>query len=463
MSLSERLASARGNVVAEVSSTPYGGEGTEVRETIDPLGELKRKIHQALLKSLGPKLYEVNTGAEQLEARVKEELPGILAQHPTPLSPAERQRLIADATDLILGYGPLEPLLRDPSVTEIMVNGASTVFVERRGRIFPTDARFIDDAHLRRTIDKIVAQVGRRIDEGQPYVDARLLDGSRVNVAIPPIALDGPVLTIRKFSREPFRAKDLIGFGTLTPGVAQFLEACVKGRTNILVSGGTGAGKTVTLNVLSSFIAPEERIISIEDAAELRLLQPHVVRLEYRPPNVERRGEVTIRDLVRNALRMRPDRIVVGEVRGGEALDMLQAMNTGHDGSISTIHANSPRDALARLETMVLMAGMDLPIRAIREQISSGIQLICHQVRMKDGSRHITHVSEVLGMEGQVITLQDLFVFDYRMGTDEAGHARGHLKSTGLRPHIAEKLEDLGIRLPIDLFEPEAMTKDIRR
>jgi pilus assembly protein CpaF len=293
-------------------------------------------------------------------------------------------------------------------------------------------------------------------------VDARLADGSRVNAAIPPISIDGPVLTIRKFARDPYQAEDLIAFGTMSSKVARFLEGCVKGRINILVSGGTGAGKTTTLNVLSSFLPEDERIITIEDSAELRLLQPHVVRFESRPPNIEGRGAVTIRDLVRNSLRMRPDRIVVGEVRGGEALDMLQAMNTGHDGSISTVHANSPRDALARIETMCLMAGMDLPIRAIREQMASALQLIVHQARLKDGTRRLTHVTEVVGMEGDIITLQDLFLYDFGMGTDEAGRARGHIKSMGLRPRFLEKLEDSGIRLDVEVFEPEPFARDAR-
>jgi pilus assembly protein CpaF len=334
------------------------------------------------------------------------------------------------------------------------VNDGAAIYVERGGKLYETGVRFFDDNQLRRTIDKIVAKVGRRVDESSPYVDARLPDGSRVNAIIPPLAIDGPALTIRKFAADPYTDQDLVSFGTLTPQVVEFLRDCVQGRMNILVSGGTGAGKTTTLNVLSSFLPVDERIITIEDAAELRLQQPHIVRLESRPPNIEGRGEVTVRDLVRNALRMRPDRIVVGEVRGGEALDMLQAMNTGHDGSISTIHSNSPRDSLSRLETMVLMAGMDLGVRAIREQISSALNIIVHQARLKDGTRRFTHVTEIVGMEGDVITLQDLYLFDYRAGIDENGRYMGTLKPTGLRPYFLEKLTDLGIAFNTDLLRP---------
>ena len=335
-----------------------------------------------------------------------------------------------------------------------MVNGWDSIYVERAGKLYWTGAKFHDDGQLRRTIDKIVAKVGRRIDESSPYCDARLPDGSRVNAIIPPLSIDGAALTIRKFSADPYQAEDLISFGTLTRPVVELLEACVRGRLNMLVSGGTGAGKTTTLNVLSSFLPDDERILTIEDAAELRLQQPHVVRLEYRPPNIEGKGEVSIRDLVRNSLRMRPDRIVVGEVRGGEALDMMQAMNTGHDGSISTIHCNSPRDALARLETMAMMTGMDIGIRAIREQISSALQVIVHQSRMKDGSRRITHVTEIVGMEGDVITLQDLFLFDYSAGIDEDGKFLGALKSTGLRPRFLDRLQERGVSVSPEVFAP---------
>ncbi|MDQ4131391.1 MAG: CpaF family protein [Actinomycetota bacterium] len=461
MSLYERL--SRGQPEGPSNGTPAqpvgnghhtaGNGHAHNGRSVDPLVDVKRKVHHQLLLALGPKLYDMKLSAEQLDARVREILTEVLQEEATPLSADDRRRVVAETVDDVLGYGPIEPLLRDATVTEVMANGPGNVYVERNGKIVQTEVRFFDDAHLRRTIEKIVGQVGRRIDEAQPYVDARLADGSRVNAVIPPLALDGPALTIRKFAAEPFIAADLVTLGTFPDKVSRFLDACVRGRTNILVSGGTGAGKTTTLNVLSSFIPDDERIITIEDAAELRLQQPHVVRLESRPPNIEGKGHVTIRDLVRNALRMRPDRIVVGEVRGGEALDMLQAMNTGHDGSISTIHANSPRDVLSRLETMVLMAGMDLPVRAIREQISSAIQLIVHQSRLRDGTRRITHVSEIVGMEGDVITLQDLFLFDHSMGRDEGGRSRGQLKATGLRPKFSQKLEDVGIRLEPELFE----------
>jgi pilus assembly protein CpaF len=334
------------------------------------------------------------------------------------------------------------------------VNGWDSIYVERAGKLYWSGSKFHDDSQLRRTIDKIVGKVGRRIDESSPYVDARLPDGSRVNAIIPPLSIDGPTLTIRKFSADPYQAEDLISFGTMTRQTVDLLDACVRGRLNILVSGGTGAGKTTTLNVLSSFLPDDERIITIEDSAELRLQQPHVVRLEYRPPNIEGKGEVSIRDLVRNSLRMRPDRIVVGEVRGGEALDMLQAMNTGHDGSISTIHSNSPRDALSRLETMTMMAGMDLGVRSIREQVASALNMIIHIARMKDGSRRITHVTEIVGMEGDVITLQDLFTFDYSAGIDEEGRFLGNLKATGLRPRFLDRLQDRGISVSPEVFAP---------
>jgi len=421
----------------------------------DRLAEVRARIQTRLVEGLGPKLYDATLSDLELQDLVHRRLRQLLEDEEATLSVQERVQIVQDIGDSVLGLGPLEVYVRDPEVTEVMVNGADTIYVERHGKLYPTGTRFVDDEQLRRTIDKIVARVGRRIDESSPYVDARLPDGSRVNAIIPPLAIDGPALTIRKFSADPYQSEDLVTFGTLTEPVVEFLRAAVAGRVNILVSGGTGAGKTTTLNVLSSFLPEHERIITIEDAAELRLQQPHVVRLEARPPNIESKGAVTIRDLVRNALRMRPDRIVVGEVRGGEALDMLQAMNTGHDGSITTVHANSPRDVLSRLETMTLMAGRELTMRAVREQIASAINLIIHQARLKDGSRRVTHITEVVGMEGDVITLQDLFLFDFRAGTDEHGRVLGHLKPTGLRPHFLEKLQDRGIDIRREILMPE--------
>ncbi|GGL47017.1 CpaF family protein [Planomonospora parontospora] len=418
----------------------------------DPLAQVRRRAHQALLDVLGPQMYADMGDDDDLRRRVRETIGEVLAAEETPLTAADRARVAAEVADDILGHGPLEPLLRDPDVTEIMVNGPGLVFVERAGRIEEVGARFTDDAHLRRVIDRIVSRVGRHVDEASPMVDARLPDGSRVNAVVAPIALDGSLLTIRKFSADPYTVDDLIAFGTFTRPVAQVLEACVRGRLDMVISGGTGSGKTTTLNVLSGFVPAGDRIVTIEDAAELQLRQKHVLRLESRPANTEGRGEVTIRDLVRNALRMRPDRIVVGEVRDGAALDMLQAMNTGHDGSLTTVHANTPRDTLARLETMVLMAGVDLPARAIREQIASAVDVIVQVTRMKDGVRRITHVTEVTGMEGDIITLQDIFAFDYRAGIDETGRYRGTLVPTGLRPSFLDEIAKAGVTIPPGLF-----------
>ena len=419
---------------------------------VDPYAGIKRKVHQQLLENLGPTLYDARMDEVELAHRVKQTLQQVIDADETLITNADRNRISREVSDEILGYGPLEPYLRDREVTEVMVNGYDQIFVERAGRIFSVAAAFSDDQHLRRTIDKIVARVGRRVDEASPMVDARLPDGSRVNAVIPPVALDGPMLTIRKFAADPFTVWDLISFGTMTQPVAELLSACVRGRLNILISGGTGSGKTTSLNVVSSFIPEEERIVTIEDAAELQLNQEHVVRLESRPRNIEGRGEITARDLVKNALRMRPDRIIVGEVRDGAALDMLQAMNTGHDGSLTTLHANSPRDSLARLETMVLMAGIDLPTRAIREQASSALDLIVHQARLKDGTRRITHITEVTGMESDVVTMQDLFAFDFHAGVDEHGRYLGTLRTTGIRPTFLERLTDEGIAIPHGLF-----------
>jgi len=368
------------------------------------------------------------------------------------LSRTERMQLQLSLINEILGYGPLQPLLDDPEVTEIMVNGPYQVYVERHGKIELTGVRFRDEQHLMRIIEKILLPLGKRVDERVPMVDARLPDGSRVNVVIPPVSLNGPCVTIRKFSRDPLTMSDIISLGTLTPEAAQFLQACVQAKLNILITGGTASGKTTLLNILSAFIPNDERIITIEDTAELQLRQDHVVRLEARPPNIEGIGEVTIRDLVRNALRMRPDRIIVGECRGGEALDMLQAMNTGHEGSMTTIHANNPREALSRLETMVLMAGMDLPVRAIREQIAGAIDIIVHMARLRDGTRKVMQISEITGMEGDVITMQDLFVFEHE-GFDEMGRIRGRLRPTGLRPKCYERFIERGIRLPVTIFQ----------
>jgi pilus assembly protein CpaF len=424
------------------------------QERPDRSNEVQDRIQEKLVEALGPRLYDDALSDRELRDLVHRRLRELLEEEETPLSAQEKAHVIQQIGDIVLGLGPLEPFVRDPDVTEIMVNGADAIYVERGGKLFRTESVFRSEDDLRRTIEKIVARVGRRIDESSPYVDARLVDGSRVNAIIPPLSVHGAALTIRKFSADPYTANDLMGFGTLTSEVAQFLRECVHGRLNILVSGGTGAGKTTLLNVLSSFLPEDERIITIEDAAELRLQQPHVVSLEYRPPNIEARGEVTIRDLVRNALRMRPDRIVVGEVRGGEALDMLQAMNTGHDGSISTIHANAPRDVLSRLETMAMMAGIELTIRAVREQIASAIDLIVHIGRLQDGSRRVTFVTEVVGMEGDAITLQDLFHFDYGGGLDDQGRVLGRLVATGLRPNFSERVAERGVRFSADLFAP---------
>jgi pilus assembly protein CpaF len=422
------------------------------RTTADPVTEVRKRLHRSLLETLGPKLYDTIGADEDLERTVRETITTLLALDGTPLAGPDRARVAQEAVDEVLGHGPIEPLLRDPSISEIMVNGPGRIFVERDGRLGQVDAEFADEAHLRRVIDRIVSRIGRRVDEASPMVDARLPDGSRVNAVVPPVALDGSTLTIRKFSADPLTVADLISFGTLTSQTAELLQACVRGRLDIVVSGGTGSGKTTTLNVLSSFIPSDERVITVEDAAELQLHQDHVVRLESRPANVEGRGEVSIRDLVRNALRMRPDRIVVGEVRDGAALDMLQAMNTGHDGSLTTVHANRPRDSIARLETMVLMAGMDLPVRAIREQIASAVDLIIQVSRLKDGSRRITHITEVVGMEGDVVTLQDIFVLDLKAGLDEYGRLRGSLQATGLRPRFLSELADHGVTVPPEIF-----------
>ncbi|PVG82749.1 pilus assembly protein CpaF [Nocardioides gansuensis] len=462
MGLTDRIAAAQRSreqgadqrqIEASAPTTTNGAPAPARKKSArDPFADVKRAVHAHLVSTLGPKLYDVNMTQSDLEQEVRIALQTSMAASETMMSSADRTRISQEIADDILGYGPIEPLLRDPSLSEVMVNSFQDIYIERDGRLQRVDATFADEAHLRRTIDKIVGKIGRRVDETSPMVDARLPDGSRVNAIIPPLALDGSKLTIRKFSADPYTVDDLISFGTLTRPAADLLEACVRGRLNILVSGGTGAGKTTTLNVLSSFIPTDERIVTIEDAAELKLNQDHVLRLESRPANIEGKGAVHIRDLVRNSLRMRPDRIVVGEIRDAAALDMLQAMNTGHDGSISTVHANTPRDALSRVETMVLMAGMDLPVRAIREQVSSAVDLIIQQTRLKDGTRRITAITEIVGMEGDVITTQDVFMFDYGAGYDDQGRSLGHLRSMGLRPRFLDRLTDHGVHVDPMVF-----------
>jgi pilus assembly protein CpaF len=414
----------------------------------DPHADLKTKIHRTCIARLGSAFLNLE-GTDELVRRVRAIVDEELNAEESPLSPSDRAELEREIAADILGYGPLEPFLQDASVTEVMVNGYDQLYIERAGRIEATDATFVDDAHLLRIIDRIVSQVGRRIDEASPMVDARLPDGSRVNAIIPPLALGGPTLTIRKFARNALTLDDLVGLGTLDDQTADFLAQCVRGKLNILISGGTGTGKTTLLNAVSAYIPGDERIITVEDAAELRLLQRHVVPLESRPPNVEGEGEVRIRDLVRNALRMRPDRIIVGEVRGAESLDMLQAMNTGHDGSLTTIHANSARDALHRLEMLVLMAGIELPVKAIREQIAGGFDLLVHIGRLVDGSRRVTQITEIAGMEGDVVTLQDLFVArSPEFGAEGGTPLLGPLRSTALRPNFVQKLAANGVDLP---------------
>lgn len=420
------------------------------RQGPDPYQELKSRIHRKLIESID--LSTLDSGSH---TRLVEEIRQILAEmieiEHLPLNPMERERLIEEVQHETFGLGPLEPLLHDPQISDILVNGPKRVYIERFGRLEKTNVIFRDDAHLMQIIDRIVSKIGRRIDESSPTVDARLPDGSRVNAIIPPLALDGPMLSIRRFAVDPLKMKDLLTFGTLTPAMATVIEAAVKARLNVLISGGTGTGKTTLLNVLSEFIPDTERIVTIEDSAELQLKQEHVVRLETRPPNIEGKGAVTQRDLVRNSLRMRPDRIIVGEVRGAEALDMLQAMNTGHDGSIATVHANATRDALHRLGTMVMMAGMELPERAIKEQVASAIHIIIQLARMSDGSRKLMMLSEIVGMEGDVITMQDLFVFEKTTVTPD-GKVIGQFRPTGVRPKFLEKLLSAGIELPSGLF-----------
>jgi pilus assembly protein CpaF len=410
--------------------------------------DLKTRVQNKLLAELDPSMDISRT--DEVRRTIMDLFEQILNEENIVLSRPERQRLFEQISAEILGFGPLQPLLEDDSITEIMVNGPKNIYVERKGKIVRVPITFESNDHVMRVIDRIVAPLGRRIDESSPYVDARLPDGSRVNAVIPPISLVGPTLTIRKFAKNPITVEQLIQFGSVTAEAIEFLKACVIGRLNVVVSGGTGSGKTTLLNIMSSFIPNDERIITIENAAELQLRQEHVVTLESRPANIEGRGEITIRDLVINSLRMRPERVIVGECRGSETLDMLQAMNTGHDGSMTTAHSNSPRDTLARMETMTLMAGMDLPVRAIREQIAAAVDVIVHQERMRDGSRKVTHVTEVNGMEGDVITLTDIFIFE--QSGYENGRVIGRLRPTGLRPKFMEKIEAAGIHLPASVF-----------
>jgi pilus assembly protein CpaF len=442
MSVGARITQAQTAARQRGEVTNTWKPATKQTMTVDGLGDFKSKVHDALFQRLGTRLFEA-TSEEQMQSVVMAEITNLMDARESALSPQERQVLVRDIARDVMGLGPLEQFLDDPTVSEVMVNGSNNIFVERAGVLERTNVRFISEEHLRRVIERIVSSVGRRIDESSPMVDARLADGSRVNVIVPPLSLDGSILTIRKFAKDPFTVTDLIAMGTFTDAFASLLAASVEGGMNILVSGGTGTGKTTLLNVLSSFVPRTDRIVTIEDAVELQLHQEHVVRLEARPPNTEGNGEVTIRDLVRNALRMRPDRIIIGEVRGAEALDMLQAMNTGHDGSLTTVHANAPRDALSRLETMVLMAGYDLPTRAIREQISSALNLIVQIERARDGSRRISHLTEVVGMEGEIITLQDIFRYDHRAGA---------LVATGVRPEFVDELGQRDVTLPPGLF-----------
>ena len=413
--------------------------------------DMKARLHRTLINRMDlTKLSSLTP--EQVHAEVTRLAESVLAQESMPLSVSERERLVNDVQHELFGLGPLEPLLADPTISDILVNAHSTIYIERRGKIEATNVRFKDDEHLMRVIERIVSSVGRRIDESSPMVDARLQDGSRVNAIIPPLSIDGPVLSIRRFGADPLRMAALVENKALTKDIADMLQMVVHARLNILISGGTGAGKTTLLNALSAFIPETERIVTIEDSAELQLQQPHVVRLETRPPNIEGKGEVTQRDLVRNALRMRPDRIVIGEVRGGEAIDMLQAMNTGHDGSLTTVHANTPRDALSRLETMIQMTGMRLSDRAMRQQVASALNLVLQVARLSDGSRRVTSISEITGMEGETITMQEIFQYE-RTGVDQQGQVLGRFRPTGIRPRFAERLKSCGLQLPRVFFE----------
>jgi pilus assembly protein CpaF len=442
MALRERL----------VKETATGNTGNGFSGTgQNSFQEMKARLHRQLINRMDLTKLSALT-QEQVHTEVSRLAEVVLAQEGAPLSASEREKLVNDVQHELFGLGPLEPLLADPTISDILVNRHNTIYIERRGKIEATNVTFKDDEHLMRVIERIVSSVGRRIDESSPMVDARLQDGSRVNAIIPPLSIDGPVLSIRRFGAEPLRMSALIENQALTKDIADMLQMCVNARLNCLISGGTGAGKTTLLNALSAFIPEDERIVTIEDSAELQLQQPHTVRLETRPPNIEGRGEVTQRDLVKNALRMRPDRIVIGEVRGGEAIDMLQAMNTGHDGSLTTVHANTPRDALARLETMIQMTGMRLSDRAMRQQVAAAINLVVQVARLSDGSRRVTSISEITGMEGETITMQEIFMYE-RTGIDKDGKVIGRFKPTGIRPRFAERLKSCGMQLPRVFFE----------
>jgi pilus assembly protein CpaF len=451
MSLRERLIRETSPAVAGTPRNNGNGGGDDAALAQHTFQEMKARLHRAIINRMDlTKLGQLEP--EQLRSEVSRLAEGLLAVENAPLSANERDRLVEDVRHELFGLGPLEPLLADPTISDILVNAPQNIYIERRGKLERTDVAFKDDEHLMRVIERIVSSVGRRIDESSPMVDARLADGSRVNAIIPPLALDGPVLSIRRFGTDPLRMAKLIEIGAVTKEIAEMFEMCVRARLNVLISGGTGAGKTTLLNALSAYIPEDERIVTIEDSAELQLQQPHVVRLETRPPNIEGRGEVTQRDLVKNALRMRPDRIVIGEVRGGEAIDMLQAMNTGHDGSLTTIHANAPRDALARLETMIQMTGMRLSDRAMRQQIASALNLVIQAARLSDGTRRVTSISEITGMEGETITMQEIFQFE-RKGMDKDGRVIGRFRPTGVRPRFAERLKIYGMQLPRIFFE----------
>ncbi len=449
MSLRERLVRETSTVTIPVSSSAAGAK--EASNGASPLHEMKSRVHRAIINRMDlSKLGLLD--ADQLRAEVARMTEELLQAENTPLSFNERERIIEEVRHELFGLGPLEPLLADPAVSDILVNSPHNIYIERHGKLERTDVTFKDDEHLMRVIERIVSTVGRRIDESSPMVDARLKDGSRVNAIIPPLALDGPILSIRRFGAEPLRMSKLLEYNALTKDMAEMFEMCVVARLNVLISGGTGAGKTTLLNALSAYIPSDQRIVTIEDSAELQLQQPHVVRLETRPSNIEGKGEVSQRDLVKNALRMRPDRIVIGEVRGGEAIDMLQAMNTGHDGSLTTVHANTPRDAVARLETMIQMTGMRLSDRAMRQQIASALDVVIQAARLSDGTRRITSISEITGMEGETITMQEIFQFE-RKGIDKDGKVLGRFRPTGVRPRFAERLKLYGMQLPRVFFE----------